>query len=729
MDYKDAFSSLANLLGLEVDVYREYSTPQTTAKAATTNKTTQTTTEKTAKNDPKTPENKPGLELFHYDPEKAEKIIPQDDAEAGIDYTEYYDQCCERLKDITALLYLRDRSIPFHIAAIHHLGYDPEWISPTAVRRKQAEGKDWKPEPTRRLIIPVTTSYYIARAVDPDVDPRYQKMNEGTPDIFNERVLYRGPDTVFVVEGAIDALSVESCYHTAIALNSTSNARKLLKKLKDHATQATLILCLDNDDSGKKTTEVLRKGLTELNIRFIIADINGGYKDPNEHLTENYEGFKAALRKAEEQAEQIQPAAEPVESIQEPAPEEKALEEKAPEGEQLPGMLTYNDAVNIFQSADDRIIKFKSFPTFGKTAKIKLHDSVVIAADTGVGKSSLAINFLNDLNNDYPCIYINLEMDIIDVLRRLTAIYSGLELDRIEGYRNDEKTADAVNISLKAITERKPLQVIQGAYILEDIEEIIRKSTKDREEPTIVFIDHSLLVDTQKNTGGRYDRFTQVSEGLRKMALRYNIILFVLLQQNRAGKADDNERPKNSSLKESGSWENDSTQIIFLWYDPIDRRKKLLLTKNRHGEGGEFLLNYWKKTQTYTEVTTETPKTAPAVSTEPYKQTRREKQKQKLITAFEDALITTGGHPTIQAMAEAADVTTSTIKSWIKEYGGCTVDGVQQDPAGINTTVDYTGFIKLTPADNSPFDENENPLDTSKKQEALKRKALRDQTQ
>ena len=50
-------------------------------------------------------------------------------------------------------------------------------------------------------------------------------------------------------------------------------------------------------------------------------------------------------------------------------------------------------------------------------------------------------------------------------------------------------------------------------------------------------------------------------------------------------------------------------------------------------------------------------------------------------------------------MAEAADVTTATIKSWIKEHGGCTVNGVQQDPAGIDAEVEYNGFIKLTPGD------------------------------
>ena len=172
----------------------------------------------------------------------------------------------------------------------------------------------------------------------------------------------------------------------------------------------------------------------------------------------------------------------------------------------------------------------------------------------------------------------------------------------------------------------------------------------------------------------------------------------LLLQQNREGKKDEEERPQNGSLKESGSWENDATHILFLWYDPADKQKKILMTKNRHGVIGDFPVNYYPTTQTYIEkqgIQQPVANAAPAKS----KQSKREKQKQKLIDAYERAYFETSGHPTIRAMAEAADVTTATIKSWIKEHGGCTVNGVQQDPAGIDAEVEYNGFIKLTPGD------------------------------
>lgn len=661
VDHNTALQAMADYLGYEIEPYRPTVADD---RAQAPQRDTARTTRETPAGQPK-------------------------DAQAGAgtataaDYTGYYAECAQRIDDPAALSYLQARGISRETATAYRLGFDPAWTSPEAIRRQRAKGSDWTPPATARLIMPVSKNHYVARAISPGIEKKYQKMNEtggGGIAIFNLSAIRQG-QTVFIVEGIIDALSIIECGGAAIALNSTSNAEQLIKRLETQHTDCSFVICPDNDDAGRRAAATLESGLQRLNLKYTTANISGGYKDPNDALTGNRQGLETAIKEAME---------------------------KAQEPEQLPGLLTYSDAVNIFETADDRTIEFKSFPEFGKTAKIKRHDSIVLAADTGAGKSSLAINFLNDLNNEYPCIYINLEMDAIDVLRRLTAIYSGIELDRIEGYKHDKKTAAAVNISLKAITGRKPLQVIQGAYMLQEIEDIIKRSTAGREGPTIVFIDHSLLVDTQKNTGSRYDRFTQVSEGLRKIALGNNIILFVLLQQNRAGKAIDDERPRNSSLKESGSWENDATQICFLWYDPTARRKKLLLTKNRHGSGGEFVLNYWKKTQTYTEATGGAQGAQPAGDATPRKQTKRERQKQKLLNAYTDAYFETCGKPTLQAVAEAADVTTSTIKSWLKEYGGFMVDGKPIDPAGIDAVVEQQEFIKLTPADDAPpFEDQE----------------------
>lgn len=621
---------------------------------------------------------------------------------AGTDYRAYYRECRDRLTDPDALLYLEARGISYATAFNCWIGYDPQ-ADPAGA--PGAMGEAYRAHPCPRIIIPTSKAQYVGRSIDPETPEKFKKLNSkgGKAGVFNAQALAE-PGRVFVTEGVFDALSFMETGAAAVALNSKNNGQLLIDLLQTEGIKAqAFIICPDND-ANPATNEATQRQAQELcdKVRAagypcIVYNVAGQDHDANDALVRDRAGFAQRVQEALEAAE------------------------NAPQGAPLPGLLTYSDAVNIFETADDRTLELQSFPTFSKTAKIKLHDTVAIAADTGAGKSSLAINFLNDLNGHYPCIYINLEMDTITILRRLTAIYSGLELDRIEGYKNDEKTAEAVNISLKALTSRKPLQVIQGAYMLQEIEDIITRSIKGRDEPTIVFIDHSLLVDTQERTGSRYERFTQVSEGLRKMALRNDIILFVLLQQNRAGKANDDERPRNSSLKESGSWENDATHICFLWYDPADRTKKLLLTKNRGGGGGEFPLNYWKKTQTYTEAAEDQQGTQATGDAAPHKPTKRERQRQKLARVWEDAYINTFGHPTIEAMAEAADVTTSTIKAWIREYGGCIVDGIHKDPAGIDTAVEYTGFVKLTPADDAPDFEGTAPQAAGDQQTPRKR--------
>lgn len=266
------------------------------------------------------------------------------------------------------------------------------------------------------------------------------------------------------------------------------------------------------------------------------------------------------------------------------------------------GLLTLERAISILEAVDDHYLEMPHFKTFCDMVKLKTHDTIVIAADTGAGKSSLALNFLHELQDRYPALYINLEMDEATILQRLVAIHTGIELDEIEGYKHDKNTRDKVNAALQEITQRKEIRLIADVYDLAEIEKQIQAATKDRTEPTIVFVDTGLLVTTANKSASRYERFTHISEELRRISRLNNIIMFVLLQQNREGKKDEKKEPANSSLKESGSWENDATKIMFLWWNDKTQSKELAITKNRSGKTGSIKLNYSPHTQTYSEV-------------------------------------------------------------------------------------------------------------------------------
>ena len=249
--------------------------------------------------------------------------------------------------------------------------------------------------------------------------------------------------------------------------------------------------------------------------------------------------------------------------------------------------LTYDNAVGILQNANDERIEIPCFESFAKQAKIGQHDTVIIAGETGSGKSMLALNLMENLNQKHAVLYFNLEMTKEMVLRRMVAIHSDLELDMVEGYKLDTGTQGTVNAALKEITNREPIYVENDRYKLEEIEDAIKQAvaiqeSRGRKEPVIAFVDHVLLLRNVGKTASQYERYSRISEELRRIAVLNNCIIFVLTQQSRAGKADKENEPELSSLKESGSFENDATHVTFVWKG-VDGYY-LVLRKNRKGE-------------------------------------------------------------------------------------------------------------------------------------------------
>ena len=115
---------------------------------------------------------------------------------------------------------------------------------------------------------------------------------------------------VFVVEGIMDALSVEEAGGVAVALNSTANAAMFAEELarRDVDKLPPVILSLDNDESGETATKKLADALTNKGIFFLqanLCDVGGEEakpKDANEALQRNRGQFIANVKQAAQKA-------------------------------------------------------------------------------------------------------------------------------------------------------------------------------------------------------------------------------------------------------------------------------------------------------------------------------------------------------------------------------------------------------------------------------------------
>ncbi|WNN02612.1 bifunctional DNA primase/helicase [Bacillus cereus] len=153
-----------------------------------------------------------------------------------------------------------------------------------------------------RYVLPINDHFFITRLDEdktssPDA-PRYR--NFGEVDLLNKHYIKDDEiQFIFVVEGCFDALSIETLGYKAIALNSASNASKLMKEIKineEDARQKQFILLADNDEAGKQLEEYLQSNFKKMNMSLHVAALID-YKDINEYLITDSEGTEGFLER------------------------------------------------------------------------------------------------------------------------------------------------------------------------------------------------------------------------------------------------------------------------------------------------------------------------------------------------------------------------------------------------------------------------------------------------
>ena len=195
--------------------------------------------------------------------------------------------------------YFAKRGISYKVAEKYNCGFIEKWIHP----KKRGDSQIL---PSPRVIIPTSPESYVARAID---DNKIPKMKAGSSEIFNIEVLRNSKQSVVVVEGEFDALSIIEAGNDAIALGSTTNVDKFLKWLKENniPPPQPLVLNLDADDAGQKATDKLASELRKMRIKFYeINLILKDCKDQNESLMKFRDKFFQIVATIPQQVQQLQ---------------------------------------------------------------------------------------------------------------------------------------------------------------------------------------------------------------------------------------------------------------------------------------------------------------------------------------------------------------------------------------------------------------------------------------
>lgn len=239
-------------------------------------------------------------------------------------------------------------------------------------------------------------------------------------------------------------------------------------------------------------------------------------------------------------------------------------------------------------------IKFTRFSNLEKKLNLKENDFVILAGATGVGKSGIAINLMDDLSHNYPCVYFNFEMVEEELYQRLISINSKLNQKMLESYETlPQKNMNVVNNAIDDISKRH-IDIINHSSTLDKLRSFIMSYKSDKH--FIVFVDHVGLIGVRAKNS--YEKMTEVAKELRKMSLDNNCTIIGLCQLNREA-TKNAKQPNLSMLRDSGELEQSASKVIFVWKNEKDCAEDyyLVIEKNRSGLKSIIPIGYNKDNQ------------------------------------------------------------------------------------------------------------------------------------
>lgn len=225
----------------------------------------------------------------------------------------------------------------------------------------------------------------------------------------------------------------------------------------------------------------------------------------------------------------------------------------------------------------------------------------VIAAATGFGKSTLALNlFANVVTAGHRALYLSNENDVDDNLDRLCGIATGIELREVEG---GKAYADVTN-GFEAAFWGKSMHITDNSprNIDEVVATISRHAVQDGIELAVVDYIGEISPDASRDRENEEQRFARYAQRLVECCKSMNIHLVVLAQLNREG--NKKGKPTKAELAQCFRIAQKAHSLLLFWQTE-GGGDILTIEKNRQGPAGYSIeMDFKRQTQRIVERST-----------------------------------------------------------------------------------------------------------------------------
>lgn len=248
------------------------------------------------------------------------------------------------------------------------------------------------------------------------------------------------------------------------------------------------------------------------------------------------------------------------------------------------------------------------------TGGLHAGELTIIAARPGMGKTSLALQFLTgaasmavrpptetetptrNAPKAYGAILFSLEMDREPVVTRMVCCEAKVDLTRVRTGALTPTDWSKLTQAAKHLGELRLWIDDQPALTVSELRSKVRRTIAQAEheeiEVVLVVVDYLQLMEGSGNEQSREQEVSGISRGLKKLAKELHLPIVALSQLNRAveTRGAQGKRPQLSDLRESGAIEQDADNICFIYRDEYYNREsedrniaELIVAKQRNG--------------------------------------------------------------------------------------------------------------------------------------------------
>lgn len=187
-------------------------------------------------------------------------------------------------------------------------------------------------------------------------------------------------------------------------------------------------------------------------------------------------------------------------------------------------------------------------------------DVTIVAARPGCGKSAFATQIVENIAKQGKKVgYFNLEMRESQIYERFIS-HSEIDLTRLKRAKTFLGEEQDRFIKKNREIEKYNVTIISNCFSIREIRAESRHQNYD-----VIVIDYMQLIESDKKHGSRNEEVGAISRAIKKLAMELNIHIIVLSQLNRASESRQDKEPTASELRESGTIEQDASNIIMIW--------------------------------------------------------------------------------------------------------------------------------------------------------------------